>query len=84
MNGFRLITGLGMVVLASASAAAAGGHVMLQPDSLKWTDAPPILPKGAQIATLYGDPGKPDRSFSGSNSPPATRWRRTSTPTTTT
>ena len=58
MNGFRLITGLGMVVLASASAAAAGGHVMLQPDSLKWTDAPPVLPKGAQIAVLYGDPGK--------------------------
>jgi hypothetical protein len=27
-------------------------------DSLKWTAAPPVLPKGAQIAVLYGDPDK--------------------------
>jgi hypothetical protein len=31
---------------------------MMQPDTLKWTAAP--LPKGAQIAVLYGDPDKAD------------------------
>ena len=37
---------------------AAAQHVIAQPDSLKWTAAPPVLPKGAEIAVLYGDPGK--------------------------
>ena len=28
------------------------------PNELKWTDAPPSLPRGAKIAVLEGDPGK--------------------------
>jgi quercetin dioxygenase-like cupin family protein len=58
MNRFGLIAGLSIVVLLPASAMAADQHVFVQPDSLKWTSAPPVLPQGAQIAVLYGDPGK--------------------------
>jgi Domain of unknown function (DUF4437) len=32
---------------------------MVNPDAIKWDTAPPSLPKGAQIAVLHGDPGKP-------------------------
>jgi hypothetical protein len=32
--------------------------VTVSTDTLKWTAAPPVLPKGAQIAVLYGDPGE--------------------------
>jgi quercetin dioxygenase-like cupin family protein len=58
MNRFGFIAGLAIVVLLPLGAAAADQHAMVQADSLKWTDAPPVLPKGAQIAALYGDPGK--------------------------
>jgi len=33
------------------------GHAM-KPDQLQWGAAPPVLPKGAQLAVLSGDPGK--------------------------
>ena len=58
MNRFGVITGVAVLVLAPIGATAQ--HVMVQPDSLKWTAAPPVLPKGAQIAVLYGDPDKPE------------------------
>ena len=32
--------------------------VLVQADGLKWAAGPPALPKGAQIAVLYGDPAK--------------------------
>jgi quercetin dioxygenase-like cupin family protein len=38
--------------------AADAPHGMYTPDSIKWGDAPPSLPKGAKLAVLYGDPGK--------------------------
>jgi hypothetical protein len=69
-------------VLVTTAAIAADHHVMVQPDDLKWASAPPVLPKGAHIAVLYGDRTKPNHSSSGSNSRPATRWRLTFTPTT--
>src|SRR5687768_2349738 len=34
------------------------GITLNQPDSVKWQDGPPSLPKGAQIAILEGDPAK--------------------------
>ena len=37
---------------------AADDHKMLRPDDLKWSPAPPILPKGAQVSVLHGDPTK--------------------------
>ena len=37
---------------------AASTHAMIRAADTKWGDAPPMLPKGAQAAVLYGDPGK--------------------------
>ena len=62
-----------------------GPHVVLTPAAMKWGPAPPVLPAGAQIAVLDGDPGKagpftirfkfPD----GYKTPrTGTRWTRTS------
>jgi hypothetical protein len=33
-------------------------HGIFAPGDIKWTDAPPILPAGAKMATLKGDPSK--------------------------
>jgi quercetin dioxygenase-like cupin family protein len=44
---------------ASPKQAAPAAHVLLTPGDLKWGPAPPVLPAGAQIAVLDGDPGKP-------------------------
>jgi anti-sigma factor ChrR (cupin superfamily) len=33
------------------------GHAM-RPDQLQWMPAPSVLPKGAQLSVLSGDPGK--------------------------
>jgi anti-sigma factor ChrR (cupin superfamily) len=37
---------------------AADGHVATSPDQMHWGAAPPVLPKGAELALLSGDPGK--------------------------
>ena len=81
MNRFGLIAGLAILVLPTG-AMSANQHVMLQPESLEWTAAPPVLPKGAQIAVLYGDPDKAEPFVLRLKSRPATRWRPTCTPTT--
>lgn len=44
--------------VCTADAQTAGGHAAVQPQDIKWAPAPPSLPPGAQIAVLYGDPGK--------------------------
>ena len=38
---------------------AAGGAMFMNPRDLQWMPAPPVLPQGAQITVLYGDPMKP-------------------------
>ena len=40
------------------SAPPAAGHVLLTPGDMKWGAAPPVLPAGAQMAVLSGDPSK--------------------------
>ncbi len=40
------------------TAPAPAGHVALGPADLKWGPAPPVLPAGAQVAVLDGDPFK--------------------------
>ena len=42
---------------AAAPAATAPAHVLVAPMELKWGAAPPVLPKGAQLAVVSGDPG---------------------------
>jgi quercetin dioxygenase-like cupin family protein len=54
-----LSIGLAIAMFAPLAAAAAEDqHVAVQPGAVKWGPAPPALPKGAQLAVLYGDPGK--------------------------
>jgi quercetin dioxygenase-like cupin family protein len=45
--------------LISVAVAQTPAHVMENSGSAKWGPAPPMLPPGAQIAVLAGDPGKP-------------------------
>jgi len=45
-------------LVALAPAQAADEATMTNPGAIKWSDAPPNLPKGAKIAVLHGDPGK--------------------------
>lgn len=41
---------------AAAQTSATADHVALAPADLKWMPAPPVLPKGVQIAVLRGNP----------------------------
>jgi hypothetical protein len=50
------------IVLAQESVAPTV-HVFAAPDDLKWGAAPPMLPKGAQLAVLDGDPMKAGAPF---------------------
>jgi hypothetical protein len=35
-----------------------GRATFLEPGQMKWSDAPPVLPPGAQLTVLQGDPSK--------------------------
>ena len=50
---------LAFAALSLSPALAADEATMTNPGDIKWGDAPPNLPKGAKIAVLHGDPGKP-------------------------
>jgi hypothetical protein len=57
--------GLVAAVVISAEPVRSGdspagklAHMVALPDDLKWGDAPPVLPAGAQAAVLDGDPSK--------------------------
>lgn len=57
----RIVTALVLVTLLGVPArtlAQTKQHVAMTPSELKWGPAPPVLPPGAQIAVLDGDPGK--------------------------
>jgi hypothetical protein len=43
----------------AAPALAADSGMYMNSSELKWGEAPPNMPKGAKIAVLSGDPGKP-------------------------
>jgi quercetin dioxygenase-like cupin family protein len=45
-----------LLLAAPASALAADEHKIVPADSLAWSEAPPMLPAGAQVAVLYGSP----------------------------
>ena len=52
---------IGAFVVAAPSPAAAqmtDGLMIAMPESVKWGPAPAALPPGAELAVLYGDPGK--------------------------
>jgi quercetin dioxygenase-like cupin family protein len=49
---------LAFAALCAPAAIAQSAHVMENPTAAKWGPAPPMLPPGAQIAVLAGDPTK--------------------------
>lgn len=48
---------LALPALAFAEAAQPPEQVLINARSIRWSEAPPSLPKGAKVAVLYGDPG---------------------------
>ena len=53
-----LTLGFALVALAPLSALEQDQATIAQGSAFKWVAAPPSVPKGAQLAVLYGDPGK--------------------------
>jgi quercetin dioxygenase-like cupin family protein len=53
-----MLGGLAAVVMTGAGAVAQTSHVMAPLNDAKWGPAPPLVPPGAQIAVLAGDPMK--------------------------
>lgn len=47
------------VVLAASATVAFAQHLIFNPETIVWKDAPPSLPKGAMVAVLRGDPTQP-------------------------
>ena len=58
MTRVPLLIAGGFVALLPMTAIAADDAVVTSPNSLQWGAAPPALPKGAQMAVLFGDPTK--------------------------
>ena len=57
----RATIALASMLFAPLAALAQSGpmEMTIGPAAVKWGPAPPVLPKGAQIAVLSGDPFKP-------------------------
>jgi quercetin dioxygenase-like cupin family protein len=53
-----LAGGVAAVLVLGATAGAQKAHVMTTLNDAKWGPAPPLVPPGAQIAVLSGDPMK--------------------------
>jgi quercetin dioxygenase-like cupin family protein len=47
-----------LAVIIGTAARAQSAHVLQAVGQVKWGPAPPMVPAGAQIAVLSGDPGK--------------------------
>ncbi len=59
MKKSSIVLVLALVAVFAATAHAGDEGVFINTGDLKWGDAPPVLPKGAKIAVLNGDPFKP-------------------------
>ncbi len=56
---FGLLNAIVLLGLVSAVNADTAVHTIVTAAETKWGDAPPIVPPGAKLAVLAGDPGKP-------------------------
>ena len=54
----RIAVFIGAATFAAGAAVAQTAHILVPADKVQWGPAPPILPAGAQIAVLAGDPTK--------------------------
>ena len=59
MKKTLLAAALACLAGAIATAAVAADSMIMNKGDIKWGDVPPSLPKGAKLAVLNGDPGKP-------------------------
>ena len=61
MSKSKIAMGVMLVIgfAGAAYAMAMDEGMFINSGDLKWGDAPPVLPKGAKVAVLYGDPFKP-------------------------
>jgi hypothetical protein len=59
MKHLTLLAALGAGLALATPAPAMDMHKIIKADAIQWMPAPPQLPKGAQVAVVYGDPGKP-------------------------
>ena len=58
-NRSRWLAAAGVAAaLSSPTWAETPGQIYMNVSDIKWGDAPPVLPKGAKMAVLMGDPGK--------------------------
>jgi len=46
------------ILMTAAGAFAQTAHVLVPADTVQWSPAPPVLPAGAQIAVLEGNPSE--------------------------
>ena len=53
---FASLSAIAAEPAAQKVAAARPAATMLNPSDLKWGDAPPVFPKGAQVTVLHGNP----------------------------
>jgi quercetin dioxygenase-like cupin family protein len=58
-----LVPLVAVTVAAPLALADAPPMAMLTPGDIKWGDVPPVFPKGAKMAVLYGDPSKEGELF---------------------
>jgi quercetin dioxygenase-like cupin family protein len=58
MRTFILAACIAALAIAQDDAKAKREHIILTTDDVKWVDAPPSIPPGAQAAVLDGDPKK--------------------------
>ena len=73
-----LISGALLSALAClAPASAMDAHTVLTPGDVKWGPGPASVPKGAQAAAIYGDPGKEGLFALRLKLPKAITFRRT-------
>ena len=59
MSKSNIVLGFVLAAGFAAAAHAADEGSSLNSGDLKWGPAPPVLPKGAKVAVLNGDPFKP-------------------------
>jgi mannose-6-phosphate isomerase-like protein (cupin superfamily) len=59
MRTLRSLMVLVTLSLGPSLATAQGEHVMLGPDDIRWSAAPPSLPRGAMLAVIEGKPSDP-------------------------
>lgn len=57
-KGLAILISFVPAIMVGSAVAQSQHEKAVSSDAVKWSPAPPMVPKGAQIAVLSGDPGK--------------------------